>query len=380
MRLVLTSLLVITVGMSACHSHVSLKRTHATASLRERQAAYKRLSPAGTNHNGPVVDESTDSLVLHTGDTVHHPEDFLQVIDSKTAAGRAAKQAARSGSRKWYFLIAGSLATFSSLAFLPTPEGGDGNPQLAALAFFGGLALSLTGAYYSFDERQEKRAAFATYGASLRESLNLCLRGDRLVDCHSEGEAAAIIRRSQRATQLDQARESGQAASNARGTPAGGANAPVGNAAVGTTKLTKNVDPASGLVIETFSYAASTPITVKVTTKWTSEDTLSGPITLSVISQRAEGHIFSEDSILVLVANEGAPNILESRWAANQLAGGTHESVSAQLTPGQFLDYVGDLGSLRLKVATLDVTLPDAALSKLRGFAEHVEKRLPPEM
>lgn len=363
--------------LGSCKAHVQLKRTSETTSLRQRESAYSRLHPTGTNHrltlsNGTVIADQTSSLVLANGATIHHAADLLAIVHEDSATARTAKKSADARFSKWFWGTAGTLASTIGFALMLQSFGDDDIYAASLVAMGGGGGALLASYYYERKEQSEKKAAFATYDASLRESLNLCLRGDRLVDCASDSEPARVIRRSKRRSK----RRSEKAPKREEKSELKSL-VTASSLDIGLAKLTKKTDAASDLQIATFSYQVSLPIQFKVQARWTREEKLSGPIVISVISEREDGEIFDDDAILVLVANGAAPIILESRWQANQLSGGvTREVVSARITPNQLTSLLAELKDLRIRVGDLDFNLPEGAVRKLIGFVAHVSKRL----
>ena len=192
----------LSVVLGACGDpHVQLEAPREGAPLAERQRSYERLRPAGTSQR--VIVTTTDSsvststrtsVILANGQTIHHAEDMLPVVEQGSPTAEAARRHAhhrKRGSIGYTLGTIGLLVALGSVA-IPIVEAVDeqprgGGPDIWWTGVIGGGIVFLVGsgvAYYHGDRaRDAKIAAFATYDESLRARLDICVEGTRLVDC-----------------------------------------------------------------------------------------------------------------------------------------------------------------------------------------------------
>src|SRR6185503_436013 len=185
--------------LAACgEPHVVLQAARPDAPLPERQKSYQHLRPAATaqtvivNQSDGSISTGHSSVILANGQTVHHPEDMIPVVrdDSPTAeAGRRHAHHDRWDSVGWTLSTAGVLVALGSIAIPVIDELDKANPSpdiwwtgviVGAAAVVIGSGISY---YHASRARDAKVAAFATYDASLREYLHVCVVGTRLVEC-----------------------------------------------------------------------------------------------------------------------------------------------------------------------------------------------------
>ena len=187
---------------AACgEPHVALEAPRPGAPLAERQKAYDRLRPAATTRtvvtasDGSVSSATHSSVILANGQTVHHAEDMLPVVDDDSPTAEAARRHAhhdRWDSVGWTVSTVGVLVALGSIAIPVIDELDKTNPSpdIWWTGVIGGAVAVVVGSslsyYHGARARDARVAAFATYDAALREHLQLCVAGMRLVDC---GEA-----------------------------------------------------------------------------------------------------------------------------------------------------------------------------------------------
>lgn len=180
--------------------HVQLEAPGANAPLAERQKSYERLRPAGTSQRVIVTTTDTSvssstrtSVILANGQTIHHAEDMLPVVDADSATAEAARRHAYHRKRESIGYTLGTIGLFVALGSVVIPivehidEERSGTPDVWWPGIIGGGVVFLVGsgvAYYNGSRsRDAKIAAFATYDESLRARLDICVDGTRLVDC-----------------------------------------------------------------------------------------------------------------------------------------------------------------------------------------------------
>ncbi len=185
--------LLFTVG---CHAHVNLDAPTATASSRERLAAYERLRAISmhethiTYMRGNVAvgaERRTDYLQLEGGERVYHPEDVRPVVREGSPTWRSIDDYESSGNVITGLLIGGFVAvgagTAISTAALVTNDG-DGVPPLVwagvGVGGAGIIALAILPFIVQL-QNDEKATVFETYNKSLIDNLDLCVVGDDAV-------------------------------------------------------------------------------------------------------------------------------------------------------------------------------------------------------
>jgi hypothetical protein len=198
---------VLSLVLGACgEPHVVLQAARPDAPLAERQKSYEHLRPAGRTQP-LVVDSAADavehtSLILANGQTLHHAEDMLPVVDGDSATAEAASRHAVHRKRASIGYTLGTIGLLVALGSIVIPvwdhlddDRVTGSPDIWWTGVIGGGAVFVVGtsvAYYNGSRsRDAKVAAFATYDTSLRAHLKLCVAGTRLVDCGevpAEGE------------------------------------------------------------------------------------------------------------------------------------------------------------------------------------------------
>lgn len=171
------------------------------APLAERQKSYERLRPAGTSQR--IIVTTTDgsgsssthtSVILSNGQTIHHAEDMLPVVDEDSPTAEAARRHEHHRKRAsigWTLSTAGFLVAIASFAIpiaqkIDERPSGDGPDIWWTGVIGGGIALvagSAVAYYHGSRARDASIAAFATYDASLRARLAICVEGTRLIDC-----------------------------------------------------------------------------------------------------------------------------------------------------------------------------------------------------
>ena len=192
-------LLALSIALAGCgEPHVALQAARPEAPLPERQKSYQHLRPAASaqtvivNQSDGSISAGRASVILANGQTVHHPEDMLPVVppDSPTAeAGRRHAHHDRWDSVGWTLSSVGVLVALGSIAIPVIDELDKANPSpdIWWTGVIGGAVAVVVGSglsyYHGARARDAKIAAFATYDASLREQLHLCVSGTRLVDC-----------------------------------------------------------------------------------------------------------------------------------------------------------------------------------------------------
>jgi hypothetical protein len=160
----------------------------------ERVAAYQRLRPAAEVHDISIIANRygasvnvTSSLVLADGTSIRHADDLLPALAATTAASRAAERSADARRQKIGWIIGGTVTMMASGMFmLASTEPGSVNGLALAGLTAGALATTIGGLYFGHVEQAERLAAFATYDASLRESLRLCVDGLQITDCAAQ--------------------------------------------------------------------------------------------------------------------------------------------------------------------------------------------------
>ena len=195
----MSRLLALSILLAACgEPHVVLQAARPEAPLAERQKSYEHLRPAATaqtvivNQSDGSITAGHSSVILANGQTVHHPEDMIPVVaaDSPTAeAGRRHAHHDRWDSVGWTLSTVGVLVALGSIAIPVVNELDKPNPSpdIWWTGVIGGAVAVVIGSgmsyYHGTRARDAKVAAFATYDASLRGYLRLCVAGTRLVDC-----------------------------------------------------------------------------------------------------------------------------------------------------------------------------------------------------
>jgi hypothetical protein len=183
-------------------AHVQLATPPPSANVVERAATYEQLRPLGTSTQTDVIMTpnmllvtQSEFLQLADGTRVYHPDDLEPVVADDSATGRAIRdyRDAKASSRRWrngtlIAMAAGvAAATVGGIVLSNDEESGVGG----ALFLSGGLVtifspLGLLGTIVPEREaRDARRTAFFTYDASLRQAMNLCVDGMRVVDCHA---------------------------------------------------------------------------------------------------------------------------------------------------------------------------------------------------
>jgi hypothetical protein len=183
-------------------AHVQLATPPPSANVVERAATYEQLRPLGTSTQTDVIMTpnmllvtQSEFLQLADGTRVYHPDDLEPVVADDSATGRAIRdyRDAKASSRRWRHgtliaMAAGvAVATVGGIVLSSDEESGVGG----ALFISGGLVtifspLGLLGTIIPEREaRDARRTAFFTYDGSLRQAMNLCVDGMRVVDCHA---------------------------------------------------------------------------------------------------------------------------------------------------------------------------------------------------
>ena len=181
--------------------HVVLNAPGRGAPLDERQKSYERLRPAGTSQR--IIVTTTDgsgsssthtSVILSNGQTIHHAEDMLPVVEADSPTAEAARRHEyhrKRASIGWTLSTAGFLVAIASFAIpiaqkIDERPSGDGPDIWWTGVIGGGIALvagSAVAYYHGSRARDASIAAFATYDESLRARLAICVEGTRLIDC-----------------------------------------------------------------------------------------------------------------------------------------------------------------------------------------------------
>ncbi|MGN6107216.1 MAG: hypothetical protein ACTHU0_19060 [Kofleriaceae bacterium] len=175
--------------------HVSIGHVSPRASAETRLRAYQGLRPAErsiaiTRDQHHQVVETESSMTLADGTEVHHADDLLPVLDPGSPAAHAARRSASARRGKWAFEVAGMAAIAGGFVVALAGADSDTDETFSRTTTIGlgivlaGAAMYLTGHwYYARAEESARRAAFATYDESLRQSLQLCVQGMQVVDC-----------------------------------------------------------------------------------------------------------------------------------------------------------------------------------------------------
>ncbi len=200
-------LLAVSILLAGCgEPHVVLHAARPEAPLPERQKSYQHLRPAATaqtlvvNQSDGSITAGRSSVILANGLTVHHPEDMVPVVDDDSATAEAGRRHAhhdRWDSVGWTLSTAGVLLALGSIAIPVINELDKRNPSpdIWWTGVIAGAVVVVVGSgmsyYHGSRARDAKVAAFATYDASLREHLHICVAGTRLVDCREVAEPPA---------------------------------------------------------------------------------------------------------------------------------------------------------------------------------------------
>lgn len=155
--------------------------------------AYKKLRPRGqmnvvTVQNGMAVSNTTEYIILGNGSRVYYAEDLLAVVneDSPTAKAARRSKADLESSKNWgWGYWAGTTAGLVAMT------GGvisDSDASVSLLLVGAALAVGSNAALigsliYGKRAQDEKATAFTTYSDDLREKLELCVEGLKLVPC-----------------------------------------------------------------------------------------------------------------------------------------------------------------------------------------------------
>ena len=197
----LLSVVVSTSLLGACVPVTPLSAPPASAPIEQRLAAYSQLAPAEQKKtttleldgNGNAELRTRTSLVLHGGQEIFNPADFIPVVptDSPTAAAIRTHEDAYNQRRNWTLGgVVGTLAGIALIAADGINTDSAGNSTLSAVGWVG-LTVAVVSAiagtggnfYYRSVSYDSKMAAFATYDASLRAGLGICINGLQLTDC-----------------------------------------------------------------------------------------------------------------------------------------------------------------------------------------------------
>ncbi|MEM9192341.1 MAG: hypothetical protein AAGF12_24415, partial [Myxococcota bacterium] len=195
-------LLVSLVPLVGCRGHVQLSAPDRTAPLQARVQAYEELRPTllqqtQNYHVGAFGAVSrglrtTDYIITNGGERVYHPEDLLPVVDPDSPTAIAAEESdAKKATAAWLApLFVGSIAAGAAVALTPYIVAEDVTevgfiPLIVGIAIIlvGGLGTGIPMLLIRQSAEDDAATAFATYGRSLREHLNLCTTDGRIYDC-----------------------------------------------------------------------------------------------------------------------------------------------------------------------------------------------------
>ncbi len=364
--------------LQACGvSRVALQGVAKTASEEERIAAYNRLRPAAHSvaisvvSQGGISVSSSTSVILADGSKIVHPGDFLPVLSEETVAVKRIQEfeSAAETSRLWG--VTGLLTVGAGIALMlsslddsdrVSDRVSDGRQTLSYFFLGASLVSLFVGHHYRNKAFRESEGVFATYDESLRQSLNLCLRGNALVDCAETQVAAVIAPREALATSAS------PTASTQRTAPK-----------TGSVEWRSRKDSATGFQIDSYSYTASPELTFKVVSQESADGVRSDNVQVSIIAKHTGSEMFSSESLLALVVN-GTTTVINPEWKVNQLSDGTSlESVSANLSGEKFTALFSAAQSFEFRVEKSGFALPSDALTRLRAFSAMVNGQQVPD-
>lgn len=346
------------------------------ASPQERKAAFERLHSASRDTettvtvSGNTVSTSvTHSLVLANGETVYHAEDILPVLDERTPSARRARDADSSATNVAIWGVAGiALGTLGLSIALggieDSVENDDSTVYNVGMGMIVGSVIPLAIAYYYRSKHlSDTKAAFATYDESLLSTLDLCVRGNRVEDCSGGSVATEVLsRRAGVRDQLPQAKQSRPVAS--------------ASPEVGTFKLIRKPDAATGTESILFRYTAAPGIHLKFSTRFLADEIVADTVAVSVTCEGLSKDQFTDESMLALVLSKDVTVPLELTRRVNQLRGGiTQEVVEGTLSTTDFVRQLGSLEGLEIRVGNLEYALPSKATIRLAEFATYLGKK-----
>ncbi len=179
-----------------------------TAPLEARLEAYQQLQPVGAEIHS-YYKKSRDGMSerflssraayirLGGGEEVHYPEELLPLVprNSPTARSILQSQEYRATSvsfRRWALASAGVGFLGGVVGLSSAMDLDPGTPRTVALVsvgtiagalLLGGLGMYVVSGYNNSQAEEHRANAFRTYEPDLRKRLNLCPRGEELVDC-----------------------------------------------------------------------------------------------------------------------------------------------------------------------------------------------------
>lgn len=374
--------------LQGCASRVALQGVSKTASEEERVAAYRRLRPAQHSFDIAVVSSdagiritSSDSVILAEGSKIVHPGDFSPILSEDTVAAKriAEFESASESSTVWggLFLLTSAVGLGLMWASIDDQGNNDEVLQVSAIVLGASLASLFTGYHYGSKARAARQGVFATYEDSLRQSLNLCLQGDALVDC-GQSAVANVLGAAPEVPDLPMNPEAPDFPMNpeAAVTPNVAVTPKVEKSEpkIGAVEHLSRRDTASGLMINTYSYIASPEINFKVVARESSPGVRSDKIVVSVVAKHKGSEFFSGESLLVLIV-DGTAKVVTPEWRVNQLSDGSSlESVSITLSGDEFTALFAAVRTFEFRVEKSGYALPSDALTQLRNFAGSIKK------
>ncbi len=162
-------------------------------------ASYERLRPrsamegvSGLRGGEPAsVVRTSERLQLGSGTQVYYPEDLLPVVPRESTTAVAADRASAARSRAAWLTVGGIALVVAGAAVVAAPfVTSDSNESVSTEPIYFGtglVVLSLPVFLFGGAERrraeQERATAFEGYEPALRQRLDLCPSGARVVPC-----------------------------------------------------------------------------------------------------------------------------------------------------------------------------------------------------
>lgn len=177
----------------AC-SGATLRAPPPDATPTARLEAYARLRPVGRSRTVTLSQSSGGGattgydapIVLADGTIVRHADDLLPVVADDGPAARAARASATARTRKMLVVAVGLAISGAGLAMTLTNLDDETPPAMYAglgLLVGGAAAAGFGGWHFSRRESEHRIEAFRRYDEGLRERLELCVDGLRVVPC-----------------------------------------------------------------------------------------------------------------------------------------------------------------------------------------------------
>ncbi len=143
--------------------------------------------------------------------------------------------------------------------------------------------------------------------------------------------------------------------------------------AVGSFKLTKNRDEATGANLIEFRATFERGLVLKFRVRQDKEKTAE-TVMVTIVSERRGREQFSEDTSLALVLDEGAAVEIPAKWTIHQLPGGvTHETVAGEINTVAIVQMLSEAISMEVLVGSAKFRLSPQAIRRLQQWAVFIE-------